>query len=561
MSADVPKRSSSKKHQANPSIGEYLIRRLRDYRIGHVFGIPGDYVLGFYDMLQKSPIRVIGTTTEASAGFAADAYARVRGIGALCVTYCVGGLNVANAIAGAYAEKSPVVMLTGSPGLRERHRDPLLHHKVRTFTTQKEIFEKITCAATVLDDPVTAYSEIDRVLQACWTQKRPVYVELPRDMVDVRPSVAPRRRKPIADVSDSDALSEAIAEATDLLNRAKKPVILADVEIHRFNLQPQLLNLLQVSGYPIAATILGKSVISELHPSYLGVYEGAMGRPEVTRAVEGSDCLLMLGTFLTDINLGIFTAQLDRARVIEATSERVQIRHHAFADVRLQDFLVALAAAPLKRRKTAPKKPHTRALKIKPAAKMTIARLFERLNSLLTEEMVVISDVGDSLFGSVDLVIHRNTEFLSPAYYTSMGFAVPAALGAQFANPRLRPIILVGDGAFQMTGMELSTIARHHLNPIVIVLNNHGYTTERFIREGPYNDIHEWNYQELPQVLGAGSGHIVATEGEFETAWKAALASREFSILNVLLDKLDHSPALERLGERLAANLKSGGRT
>lgn len=546
---------------AVPTIGGYLIQRLRDYKITHVFGIPGDYVLGFYDMLERSPLRVVGTTREECAGFAADAYARVHGMGALCVTYCVGGLNVANPIAGAYAEKSPVVLLTGSPGLGERRHDPLLHHKVRSFTTQKEIFEKITCASAVLDDPATALAEIDRVLEACWSQKRPVYIELPRDMVEVHPTVAYRRRRPAVPRSDPAALAEALAEATEMLNAARQPVVLADVEIHRFGLQGELLRLLEATHYPVAATILGKSVISELHPGYLGVYEGAMGQPEVTRAVESSDCLLMLGTFLTDINLGIFTAQLERGRAIEATSEKVQIRHHAYPDVRLEDFLRGLIGAGLrKRRPPARRSAARRPVIVQPGAPVTVERLFARLNELLTDDMVVISDVGDSLFGSADLVIHRNTEFLAPAYYTSMGFAVPAALGVQCARRRLRPVVIVGDGAFQMTGTELSTIVRHGFDPIVIVLNNHGYTTERFIKEGPYNDILDWNYHRLPEVLGAGRGYLVRTEGDFDRAWSHATEQRgSYALLNVVLEKLDHSPALERLGRRLAEKLRQGG--
>jgi len=197
---------------------------------------------------------------------------------------------------------------------------------------------------------------------------------------------------------------------------------------------------------------------------------------------------------------------------------------------------------------------------IQPDASITVGHLFARLNELLTDDMVVISDVGDSLFGAADLVIHRNTEFLAPAYYTSMGFAVPAALGAQCANRRLRPVVVVGDGAFQMTGTELSTVVRHGFDPIVIILNNQGYTTERFIKEGPYNDILDWNYHRLPEVLGAGRGYLVQTEGDFERAWSLANEQRgSYSLLNVVLEKLDHSPALERLGRRLAEKVRKGG--
>jgi indolepyruvate decarboxylase len=172
---------------------------------------------------------------------------------------------------------------------------------------------------------------------------------------------------------------------------------------------------------------------------------------------------------------------------------------------------------------------------------------------MLDERMTVIADIGDSLFGAADMTMSRRTEFISPAYYTSMGFAVPAALGAGMANPDSRALVIVGDGAFQMTGMELSSIARYGLNPIVVVLNNHGYTTERFLLDGPFNDIHEWAFHNIPEVLGTGLGLEVRTEEELDAALFAALANTSsFSLLNVHLDPYDRSPALDRLANRLS---------
>jgi indolepyruvate decarboxylase len=540
---------------AGRTIGQYLIDRLGAYGVGHVFGVPGDYILAIYKMLSESPIQLVGVTREDSAGFAADAYARLNGLGCVAVTYCVGGLSLCNSIAGAYAEKSAVIVLGGSPGLSERARNPLLHHKVKGFETQYEVFEKITVAATVLDDPLTAFSEIDRVLESAVRYKRPVYIEIPRDQVGVSPE-GPHRIPAGLPPSDPDALREAVDEAAALLSVAKRPMILADVEIHRFGLQDELLTLAESTGMPIATTILGKSVISESHPLFAGVYEGAMGRDEVTECVESADCLLMLGCFLTDINLGIFTAKLDPARCINATSEDLRIRHHHYRDVRLDDFIRELSARGLRLARTpVPKRtdPLSAPWVPQPNAPLTSARLFCRLNRMLDEKMVVIADIGDSLFGSADLSMSRRTEFISPAYYTSMGFAVPAALGAGFANPSLRALVVVGDGAFQMTGMELSTIARHGLNPIVIVMNNHGYTTERFLLDGPFNDLHEWRYHKIPEVLGSGLGLEVRTEGELDLALERALVNLEsFSLLNVHLDPWDRSPALERLAERLS---------
>lgn len=558
MAVKKTKRGKSPSQAAeNPTIGEYLIRRLSDYGIQHVFGIPGDFVLQFYGMLEESELDVIGTTREDNAGYAADAYARVHGMGAVCVTYSVGGLSLCNSIAGAYAEKSPVIVISGAPGIEERRNNPLLHHRVGSFNTQLEVFQKITVASASLDDPLTAFREIDRCLAAAARYKRPVYLEIPRDRVHTRSTSL---HTPIVErpASDPEALRESLAEAAEMINAAKQPVILAGVELHRFGLGKELIEFAENAGIPIAALLLGKSVVSEKHPLYLGIYEGAMGRAAVRKYVESSDCLILLGAPLTDIDLGIYTAQLNQKRCIHITAEELKISHHHFHDVLLSDFVKGLLKCKLKKHKPtiSTLRPKEQKFVLQPEAPMTTRRLFERVNLMLDENMVVVTDVGDCLFGSIDLVIHRSTEFLSPAYYTSMGFAIPACVGAQFGNPKLRPIVLVGDGAFQMTFQELSTSLRYGFNPIVIVLNNKGYTTERFLQEGPFNDIPNWNYHQLPELLGGGWGFEVHTEGDLDQALQAALAQRNgFSLLNVHLEPNDISPALERLAESLSKRL------
>src|SRR5437667_7350056 len=334
----------------SPSIGDYLIHQLYAHGVRHVFGIPGDYVLGFYDQLLRSKLQIVTTCDEQGAGFCADAYARVRGLGVVCITYCVGGLKVANTTAEAFAEKSPVVVISGAPGMKEREKNPLLHHKVREFDTQKKVFEQLTVASTVLSDPQTAFQEIDRVLHAALRYKRPVYIELPRDLASV-PGIPHHKPREFHVESDERTLREALAEAVEMINSAKKPVILADVEVHRFGLQNALLKLAEKTNIPVAATIMGKSVIGEQHPFYMGVYEGAMGRDDVRRYVEDSDCVIMLGAFMTDINLGIYTARLDPARSIYATSEKLSIRYHNYEDVRFKDFVHGLLRIRLRRRK------------------------------------------------------------------------------------------------------------------------------------------------------------------------------------------------------------------
>ncbi len=541
---------------AGLSIGSYLIQRLQDYGIRDLFGIPGDYVLQFYSMLEKSPINIIGCTREDCAGFAADAYSRINGMGALCVTYCVGGLSVCNSIAGAYAEKSPVVVISGSPGLNERENNPLLHHKVRDFRTQLEVFEKLCVAGTELSDPVTAFREVDRVLDTVARFKRPGYIEIPRDMVTVVPHVAHAFCRPEI-TSDMGAAAEAADEAAQLVSHSRKPVILAGVEIHRFGLQDNLLAFAEQSKIPIAATLLGKSVIRETHPLYVGLYEGAMGDAEVTRYVEESDCVVLLGTFMTDVNLGIYTANLDPAKCIYATSEQLRIHYHYYHDVMLGDFIDELSS----RRPSPPERAIPAALTTKTEqftldrdSKITIERMIARLNEQIDDETIAICDIGDSLFAGTELRTHDRTDFISPAYYTSMGFSVPAALGAHVARPDDRVLVICGDGAFQMTGMELSTIVRHGFAPIIVVLNNGGYGTERFLHEGEwdYNDIHCWAYHKLPEILGGGKGYEVSTEGEFDDALIDAWQNRtRMSLIHVHLQRHDASRPLRRLAERL----------
>ena len=552
--------SASSRREQQPSIGEYIIGRLQDYGIADVFGIPGDYILAFYTMLEQSPLNIVGCTREDCAGFAADAYARVHGMGALCVTYCVGGLSVCNSIAGAYAEKSPVVLITGSPGLRERIHKPLLHHMVRNFRTQYDVFEKLCVAGTELNDPLTAFREIDRVLAACKRYSRPIYIDIPRDMVHVRPETMPSYEQTLVR-SDTRALAEAVEEAAKRIESARQPVILLGVELHRFGLQADALKLAEASGIPMAATMLGKGVVAETHPLYMGLYIGAMSRDEITRYVEASDCVLMLGTFMTDINLGVYTAELDAADCIYATSEELRIGHHHYHDVLLEDFLRALA-----RRAPQPKTPpppaptdwRKEAFVLEPEAPLKIKRLIDRLDEQLTGNTIVIADVGDALFATAELTTRGQTDFLSPAYYTSMGFAVPAALGASTARPDARVVALVGDGAFQMTGMELSSIVRAKSPVIVIVLDNAGYGTERLLHPGEwkFNEVQPWQYQNLPQVLGGGTGYEAFTEGEFDLAlieaWQDTTGP---SIIHAHLDRNDASEALKRLAAKMSATV------
>jgi indolepyruvate decarboxylase len=550
-------------------MGQFLFDYLHHRGVRHSFGVPGDFALPTFAWLDKSPIQSITMTHEPGAGFAADAYSRINGIGLVCVTYCVGGLNALNAVAGAYAEKSPVVVVSGAPGRADREKDPLLHHKVKTFETQRRVYDEVTIASTVLLDEERAAAEIVRCIDACLRHKRPVYIEVPHDMVDRMIPIHSGIEIPTP-VSDPLALHEALAESIAMLARAKKPVILAGVELHRFKLIDKVVALAEATNIPIAATLLSKSAVAENHPLYLGVYGGAMSSDATVRKyVESADCVLMLGTFITDMNMGIYTAKLERSRVVLATTESVRVAYHRYENVEFEDFLDGLAASgfasvrsrktdllpPIGRKKFHHPNPHTEPTPLKKSEFTDPLNMTEVIRIIalhLDENSCVVSDVGDGLFGAIGIRTSRCAEFIAPAYYLSMGFAVPASIGVCAAAPNLRPFVLVGDGAFQMTGTELSTAVRLGQRPIVFILNNGGYGTMRKIRDGKFNVISNWNYCKICELIGGGEASIATTKGELDGAIRSALGSSTLRVIEVRIPRNDMSPQLANMSSELA---------
>jgi len=537
------------------SIGKHIIQRLYSSGVRHIFGVAGDYILNFFEMIENSSIKLICTCDEQGAGFAADAYARLNGLGVICITYGVGGLKVVNSTAQAYAEKSPLMIISGAPGIKERKRS-LLHHIIRSFDTQLNIFKEVTVYSIALNNPKTAALDFDNALLSCLRYKRPVYVELPRDMFYA--PLGDYHKLDLEYKSNPNSLRESLKESIEMITKAKKPIIIAGEEIQRFKLQDKLLKLIEKTKIPVVSTILSKSVINEYHQLYMGVYQGAVGNESVREYVENSDCLIIIGALLSDITLGMFTANLDQDKTIYVTNEELSIKYHKYENVTLNDFIEGLIEL-LPNRDSDSNTITNKVLEAfipQKGARITLKRLFQCINSFLREDMALIADVGEALFGSTDLIIQRGTVFLSSAYYTSMGFAIPASIGVQLADQRLRPIVLVGDGSFQMTGMEISTAVRYNLNPIVIVLNNKGYSTERVILDGPFNDLQNWNYELIPSIINKGIGFIVNTEEEFYNALIQAEKSNSISIINVNLDPNDRSKVLQRIAEQIGNRLR-----
>lgn len=542
------------------TVSDYLIQRIREYGVEHVFGVPGDFVLKFYKELEQSTIKIINTTDALAAGYAADAYARMRGLGVVCITYGVGGFYITNAIAQAFSENSPVVIISGVPGEEERRRNLMYHHKVGADSdTQLKVFGYLTAAATRLDNPENAAIEINRVLDIAFTLKQPVYIELPSDMVTATcTNIPPVREKNTQ--SDVQTLKEAIKETEKIINSAKKPVIIAGVEIHRFALQNYLLKILEKTNIPFTMMLLDKSVISELHPQYLGLYMGAAGNDKVREYVESSDCVILLGAFQSELNLGLWTARIDFGSSIDIHSDKANIFRHVYNNIHIRDFLKELSEANINKRdpvnminRDPANIEHTKPSTFKNTeSPIKMNRVIEALNSFISDNNIVIADPGNSLFVGADMTIHKTGEFIAPAYYLSMGFAIPASIGAGLAVPEKRPVVIVGDGAFLMTGLELATAVRFNLSPIIIVLNNIGYSSERQINDGTYNDVPQIRFSSFPDILLKGKGFDVKTEIELEDAlWAARNYADTLCIIDIHLDKSDLAPILERVASIL----------
>ncbi|WP_072393251.1 thiamine pyrophosphate-binding protein [Hyphomicrobium sp. CS1GBMeth3] len=544
------------------TVAHYLIERLKQAGLRHAFGVPGDYVLTFMDRLIAQGIDLVGTCNELNAGYAADAYARINGIGCVCVTWGVGGFSAMNAVAGAYAEQVPLVLLVGGPRTTQRRSSMLLHHAVGDSGTMQQAFSHITAASVLLDDPAEAPQRIDRALARCLIEKRPIMIEIPADMVDQPCQALKPFSVPARPPSDPDALAEALDEATALLSNASRAVILGGVELHRYGLMSEFLRLVEASGLPVATTLLGKAVISEHHPQAIGVYEGGMSRREIRDIVENADVLLCLGAWISDMNFGIYTARLADRHMVLANSGRLKIQYHVYEQVWIGDVLTGLAdRMPKGGLAHPPFKSVSQVLDTgfisEPGRKLTLSRVMKRINAFLEQDTTVIAETGDSIFAAADLVMHHDVAFIGQAFYLSIGYALPATLGAALAAPSRRTLALIGDGAFQMTVQELSSLCRRKANAIIVLMNNDGYTTERIIHEGPYNDIQPWAYHQLPEVFGGGWGRRVMTEEELDHALAEARASNQGpALIEIILDRFDTSEALKRLGAELSPDRK-----
>ena len=529
-----------------PALAHALLTALRDHGAREIFGIPGDFVLPLFKVIEESDILPYFTLShEPAAGFAADASARYHGgLGVAVVTYGAGGFNIVNSIAGAYAERSPVVVIAGAPGARERTSGFLLHHQARTVDTQLAVFREITCHQAVLTDPLTAPAQIASVLRGAREMSLPVYLEFPRDMVaiEVEPVVALPPRH-----ADAGALAECADEILACIQAATAPVALVDAEIRRYGLEDKVAAFARKLSLPLVTTFMGRGLLEHAPDVVAGTYLGAAGDPAITRLVENADLVLMLGVILSDTNFALSNRAPDPRRTILAASREVQIGYHCFRNMPLADLMEALEAraAPcgprahvLKQRSVYPRGLPADDSPVSPSDVATaINDMFERHG-----KMPMTSDIGDCLFTAMEI---DNTALAAPGYYAGMGFGVPAGIGV--AATGLRPLILVGDGAFQMTGWELGNCRRYGLDPIVVLFNNKSWEMLRvFQPESHFNDLDDWHFADIASLIG-GVGERVTTRRELAAALDRAVKRRgQFSLVEVMLPRGTTSATLAR---------------
>ncbi len=541
------------------TLTEYLFYRLRELGVGHTFGIPGDFVLPVYAVQEQVGMPTVVCAHEPGVGFAADAYARFRGLGVALVTYGPGALNTLNPVACAYAEQSPLLVVSGGPEVALRRPELHLHHVIKTFESQLQIYREVTVDAAILDDPASAPETIDRVLRNVVAAKRPGYLEIPRDRVSIAVAepTGPLAVQPDAAKSEAiaGAIEELVGEIGAMLRAASRPTLYVGVGIRRHGLTDAVVRLAERLRVPVVTDLLGKAAFPESHPQFAGIYLGALGEPGVRSLLDQSDCVLGIGVVATDLGTGFWTQRIHPSARVMVDAESVQVRYHRYDGVPIIDVVTAMVERLPAGDRPVPHPEYPapgpgvdadvsdKAIATRPGI-LRVAEVIDVLRGLDQSRYSFVTDVGDSWFIGLEL---RADVFVAAGYYSSMGFAVPAALGAGLAEPGRRPFVIVGDGAFQMTGTELATHVDLGLRPIVLLLNNGGYgMLEAVDRPRSYFERRNWDYPALARSLGA-EAERVSGPAELSAALGRADAASGAYLIEAFTARDDLSPVMARI--------------
>lgn len=528
------------------NLTERLLQALAQRGATEVFGIPGDFALPLFREIERSALLPLYTLShEPAVGFAADAASRARGgLGVAAVTYGAGAFNLVNTVAGAYAERVPLVVLSGAPAAHEAASGYLLHHQVKTLDSQWRVFQELTVDQARLDDMRQAPQQIARVLDAALRESRPVYLEIPRDMPQRRCELVPTTPAPAV---DGEALAACADELLDRLRRARRPMLMAGVEVRRYALEAKVAELARRLAIPVVTSFMGRGLLSDTGVPLRGTYLGLAGDAELAADVEGSDGLLLLGVIVSDTNFAVSAKRIDLRFAIQALAGQVVMGHHVYPDLPLSSLIDALlerVPLPASIPARAPAPPPHDGAPLDDSA-LVPADVADAVNRLLRRHgpMPIASDVGDCLFTAMDM---DPTAMIAPGYYATMGYGVPAGLGLQAATGQ-RPIVLVGDGAFQMTGWELGNAGRFGWDPIVLVFNNASWEMlKAFEPDAKFNALGTWDFASMAAGMG-GDGAAVHTRRQLAAALERAHATRgRFQLIDIRLEPGARSPTLSR---------------
>jgi indolepyruvate decarboxylase len=543
------------------SVGDFLLKRLAELGARYLFGVPGDYNLWFLEQVERSHrIEFVGCCNELNAAYAADGSARLGGVSGLVTTYGVGELSAIAGVAGAYAEHVPIVCIIGAPPLGAIAERALLHHTLGdgNFVNMLSAHRDFSVAQTRIE-PANGRWEIDRVLRSCWTEKRPVYLQLPSDVPAMTIEVPEEQLQLTAPTSDPTQLAFAIERIATHMSEADAPTILLDADVARFGLTKPIVKLIETHSIPFATLPAAKALIDESHELHLGTYRGAASPPEVRSAIESADCLLCVGARFTDTATGFFSHRLrsevlTNIRAFDVTVGTTHVPGVAGAEV--LSALVKLVHVKARRILPSRPQPPTRLLP-QFGQSLTHDRFWQRMQDFIRPGDVVLADIGTSSAGTAGLRMPNGVAVIGQPLWAAVGYALPALLGTLLAAPRRRQLLFIGDGAFQMTAQELSTILRRGLKPIIFLINNNGYTIERLIlgASSSYNDINQWRYVEAASFFDTQDQAIayrVRTEDELEDALTTSLNREALVLIELLMSRLDAPGPLANFAQRCA---------
>ncbi len=512
------------------TVGEFLFDRLKEEGITEIFGVPGDFNFSLLDTLEDyEGIDLIDNRNELNAGYAADGYAQVKGIAAMITTFGVGELSAANAVAGAYSENIPLIHIAGSPDFEAQQAGDNVHHTLMdgNFEVFRHMYEHITAYAVKVTKD-NAGTEIPKAIRIAKEQKKTVYIDIPIDQVSE--PVGGAASQEVQEATDARKLEAAVEQIKAQLKHADQALMLVDFNTLRYGLEGEVQRLAETLNVPVAQMMQGKGGFNEQHPQYIGMYGGAFGDPEVRKTVEEADCIIAVGMLWSDFNLAKYTADLDPEKMIIIHPRSIEAAGKVHDDIHAEDALEAFQKIGYRKEGEVETFPSIYDdIAGESEEEIRAESYYPRFQKMLKEDDILVVDTGTLSYGMSQVKLPEGATFISHGAWQSIGYGTPAALGASAAAPDRRVLLFIGEGAFQFTAQELSTIIAKGYRPVIFLLNNKGYTIERYLNtERPYadyNDIPEWDYMSLVDSF-SGAREVfkarVRTNGELDEAISVA---------------------------------------